>query len=339
MENDGAQAGYPEDGITILEVFAALWENRKRLIAIGLLGALLLGGIAFKLPKAWTSEVLLVPTEKPSTDQLGALSSLIGKKASTGLGDVDLYNALLTSRTVLQQLLVAPIQVPGERRDARPLWSILEVDTSDSKAVRRTMLRLKKDVVLQSEGNSISGIMSVAVTAKEPWLAKQMADALVAIGLDELRRVSVERLTTQKGRLDAVAKDAKSQAYAAALRVTRFQDANRSIMLPSQQLELGQLLLEKQVQEQKYLMARKEVEDINLQIEKLMPPVVVMDPADLPSIKSKPKRLFLVIGGGGGFFLLGCLWVVLRLIFRAEVSHSPWRVHPKATLAASARVG
>ena len=67
--------------------------------------------------------------------------------------------------------------------------------------------------------------------------------------------------------------------------------------MPDQQLSLEALVIDKSAKEQKYLMARKELEDVNLNVLKISEPMVIIDSLEIPRKKTKPNRRLYVLGG------------------------------------------
>lgn len=313
----------PDDEIDIRELFRTLWGRRGTIAMAGICSLALSGVYAFLIAKpVFESSALLLPTQVPSTDQLGAAAALLGKKA-TGSADVDLYQSLLTSRTVIHKLLNAPFRnlsdTAGDR--VEPLFRILKLDTGNPIALEGAVEGLSNSVTVGSKESGAGGILEIRFVAGAPWLAQEIGQTLLEIGQEELRAVRVERAETILPRLAKVVAQTKAEWDSSARVVTWYKDRNRSLILPEQMLELSRLQMEQQVQEQKYLLARKEYETQVLEREKAAPPMMILDPANLPARKSKPKRsLILALGLMVG--LMGSSACVLgwKTLFASESS-------------------
>lgn len=301
------------DEIDLRDLILAMWRRRLWILLATILGTGIALAYALTAPKVFESSALLIPTEPPKADQLGAASALLGKKGLGAAGDVELYQSLLTSRIVIHQLLRTPIPNGSDTGKGKfePVSAILGVDTNDAIQLSRTISKVSRSVSVNTKQSGASGIIEVKVQAKSPWLAQAMADHLLAIGQEEIRRVRAERYNVIMGRLSQAVGQAKSEWEASARSLANYREANRSIFLPSQQLVIDRLVMERAAKEQTYLMARRDYEQQRLDREKATPPMVVLDPAQLPAQKSKPKRLAIMILGVFTSFFLACVLVAI----------------------------
>lgn len=288
-----------DDEIDLRELFLALWQKRLIIILATIVTTAIAVVYALRAPKVYESTVLLIPTETSQTSSLGAAAALLGKKGSGGTGDLDLYQGLMTSRTVLHKLLLSPVRDWSDSGHGRtvPLFRAMRVDTSKPGALDGVVKGLAKAIEVAPQGTGDGGILEVKVSAGQPWLAQQMANAVVDLGQDEIRRVRTERSDIILSHLEDASAGAKLEWEAMSRHLAGYQDANRSISLPGQQMDVSRMNTELQVRQQKYLLARNAVEQQRLEREKAVPPTVVLDPADYPYHKSKPKRALIVALG------------------------------------------
>lgn len=288
-----------DDEIDLRELFLTLWDKR-RLIALSSAATLAISAFyAFAVAKpVFESSALLLPTQTATSSDLGAAAALLGGKKS-GSADVDLYQSLLTSRTVIHKLLQTPFKNLSDTGKGRiqPLYQIMGIDTVKPGMLDRAVEGMAKSVTVGSKESGAGGILEIKFSAGAPWLAQQIGNKLLEIGQEELRLVRIERSDVILSRLNVAVAQAKSEWDSTARTLTWYKDRNRSISLPEQMLELSRLEMEKSAKEQKYLLARKEYEGQMLERAKAAPPMMILDPADLPSHKSKPKRsLILALG-------------------------------------------
>lgn len=309
LEPRSNQNSFASDSeLDLRELLQSLWKNRKIIAVSSLVAFAAATYYAFAVVKpTFESSAILLPTQSPSTD-LGAASAIFGKK-SAGSADVDLYQSLLTSRTVIQKLLLAPIQNVSDTGKGRtvPLFHILKLDTTNPVLVEGAVKSLAKSVVVGSKESGEGGLLEIKFSASSPWLAQQLGNAVLSIGQEELRLVRIKRSEVIMSRLVLAVGQAKAEWDSSARVLTWYKDRNRSIVLPEQFLEISRLEIEKRAKEQKYLQARGEYDAQSLERAKAAPPMMILDPANLPSSKSKPKRslimlLGLIIGGAGSSF-------------------------------------
>lgn len=310
----------PEDEIDLRELFLTLWARKRMILAVSLMTFVISTAYAFLIAQpVFVSSALLIPTQIANTgSELGAAAALLGGKKS-GSADVDLYQSLLTSRTVIQKLLRVPVKNLSDTGKARmePLFQIMSVDTSVPLQVEGAVAGLSKSVVVGSKESGAGGILEIKFSANSAWLAKAIGDHLLQIGQDELRLVRLERADVVLSRLSIAVNQAKSELDSASKVLAYFKDRNRSISLPEQLLQVYRLEMEKSAKEQKYLLARKEYEVQLLEKAKAVPPMMILDPANLPAKKSKPKRT-LIMALGLMIGLMGAsVWVLgVKVIVR-----------------------
>lgn len=291
------------DQIDFQSLAKLIWINRTIVLLGTTLSCVIFSGYAFFIAApVYESTALLIPVHASAgTDQIGAAAALLNGKSNTSSGDAALYQNLLTSRTVIGKLLNANIKNNSDtgRNLPEPLYRILKIDTSSPVEVDNSVSYLAKSVTVNSRDFSSGGILEIKVTASNPWLAQQIGNELLEIGQEELRLVRIARSNIVIPRLLASAQKANREWDSAAKSLAFFQDRNRSITVPGQRLILDRLEVDKQAKEQKYLLAQREYETQILESIKATPPMMILDPANLPSKRSKPNRKLLIILGGG----------------------------------------
>jgi uncharacterized protein involved in exopolysaccharide biosynthesis len=309
------QPSVSDDEIDLREIFYALCRS-YRLIALSTTVAIALSAFyAFLVVKpVFVSSALLLPTQTSSSStDLGAATALLGGKKG-GAAGVDLYQSLLTSRTVIHKLLQTPINNLSDTGMGRaePLYRVLGVDTAKPINLDLVIQGLAKSVMVDSKESGAGGILEIKFSASSPWLAQQIGNTLLSIGQDELRKVRIERSDVILTRLDGAVRQSRGEWDSAASALSWYKDRNRSITLQSQFLEMARLEMEKSTKESKYLLARKEYETLVLDREKAAPPMMILDPANLPVHKSKPKRSLILLMGMFFGFSVSCIAVLGR---------------------------
>lgn len=306
--------GSSKDELDIAEIISTLWKQKITVLLAALICALISAIYAWGVASPiYESSALLLPTQVSSQDQLGAAAALLGKKSSSS-ADVDLYQSLLTSRTVLHKLLKVKVKNESDTANGRleDIATVLKVDMNDAACVEAAIASLASSVVVGAKESGDGGILEMRFSARTPWLAQQIGDSLLSIGQDELRLVRMARAKLILGRLKPAVDQARLEWDSTARTLTYYRDRNRSILLPEQQLDVSRLEMEKSAKEQKYLLVRKEFEVQLLEISKAAPPMMILDAANRPSRKSKPKRMIMIVVG----FLLGTIgstaWVSAR---------------------------
>ena len=81
--------------IDLLELARKLWNNKKFIIKVTLIGAVIGIVIAFSIPKEYTSTVVFTTNANQSTSgNMGALASLAGINLGN-MGTSDVFNLIL----------------------------------------------------------------------------------------------------------------------------------------------------------------------------------------------------------------------------------------------------
>lgn len=315
-----------DDEIDLRKVIRDLWEGRFLILGFVVAFAFLSSTYALLKKPSYESNVLLIPTDPRSSSSLADAVSFLGSKTGKG-DDLDLYQMLLTCRTVVEQVFQAEFidQSDTGRGRKAPLYMLLGVDATDPEKVHDGIENLTRAVKVGAPPEDPGGgVIQVNVRASSSWLAKQLADKFVDVGQVEIRRVRASRFETTLQRLQGAAKEAYLELDRASQELALFRSKNRSITQPEQQVDLDRLQLENDVKQQKYMMVRREIEALVLEKEKAVPPAIVLDSAHAPVRRSSPKRTMIVMLAtlfGGA---LGCGFVVVRgAVLASEAAKVP----------------
>ena len=106
MQRDDLQNTY-DDEIDFRELFSTLWLNKKFILILTGIFAVLSVIYSLSLTNLYTSQALLVPTSlnSNSTSQYSALASVAGVNLSDSSPDVTLAIAFINSKKIIRQLI------------------------------------------------------------------------------------------------------------------------------------------------------------------------------------------------------------------------------------------
>jgi len=253
-----------------------------------------------KLPDVYSSTALLVPTAASSSK-----ASVPG--AASGSPDLSLYSALMTSRTVMAQVLKARVQASEKDTTKIPYASTIGVDTADPVAMQSAAGGLAGAIQLADGGD---GIIRLAFTSTNAFVAPQMADIIMAATQAELNRVRTSRITAILAQLETRAQEARARYRADAARLAGFLDANLEMESGVLQMRRSELESEVQMREEAYLMARKRADEARLELDQVYPPAIVYDPASRPASWVGPDRRSKVMLSAFVGFVLGTLLIL-----------------------------
>lgn len=296
IEKEKAQGGTKKE--IELRDLVILILKRSWILAICVGAAAWIGHTkAQKLPDLYESTALLVPT---------AAELVRGATGGAGQGgespDLSLYRALMTSRTVLVQVLKAPVFQSEEDTVAVPYATLVGVDTASPAEMQGASGDLAGSISLQDGGE---GIFKLSFVSTDAFVAPQMADIIMTATQKELYRVRTEKISSVLTQLEQTARGAYVKYRAAAARAGRFMDQNLEMQSGSLQMKRDELEAELRMREEAYTLARQRADQIRLELDQVYPPAVVFDPASRPAVLIGPNRRQKVMLAGFVGLVLG----------------------------------
>lgn len=267
-----AMYGMPaEDEIDLLEYWRVLWGSRKLILSVVFAAAILAAGISLLLPNIYRAEVLLAPVSDESgkggglssaLGSLGGLASLAGVSLPSG-GSVEENLAVLKSREFLWRFIkdekLMPVLFEDDWDAEARKWK--EDDPEDQPSLWDAYRMFTEDGLLSVSTDKDSGLVTVAVEWKDPELAAKWANSLVQRLNAFLRQRAIEESRANLKYLNK------------ALKETQLEDVRKA-------------LFELISQEQKKAMLA------NTRVQYAFK---VLDSAQPPDKKAKPKRALIVI--------------------------------------------
>lgn len=265
----------PEDEIDLLELFRVLWLGRWWILLCVMFSGLLATGIALWLPNIYRVEAVLAPTK-----QFGVTLELAKSRQ------------FIISFINRHQLAVPIMAATGVDEKTQQLRIDPELfDEKNGKWVREVKAPKKVEPshwelykafneIFSLERDKSSDLMTVAFDFYSPEMAKQWADLFI-VELDS------------------------------AMKARDLADAERNIAYLVQQLSK----VPKDDEEMREVLSKSIREQDNIRMYVKANPEYafkVLDPADIPEEKAKPKRALMVLLGTllGG--MLGVMIVLLR---------------------------
>ncbi len=305
-----------------LDLKASLKQPLRWALAAGLLTAL----VTLFLPNYYKSEAHLLPVEsKGIGGNLGGLASAaaaFGVNVPGGEGNDANFVDILNSRSMKEQLLQTEFQFHSrawrfgaERLEKATLYAYLG-ETNKGRALKAL------SQVLVASRDLKSKVISISAETKSPELSQlivQRAGLYLEAFLKEKGRTrggakaafAEARLTDARGEMDAA-----EEAW------RRFLEVNRnyqSISDPAVRLKGARLENELRLRQQLVTTLAMNREQALLEEKNDIPILNMMDPADLPTEKSKPARSIMVLlvtmlVGAGSWLWLNREWVRERLL-------------------------
>lgn len=263
----------------------------------------------FLTPNEYTATAKIMPSSTGPTDGAGALvGSVLDGSAISGLvsskitSESDVYTQLLKSRPVLDSVLSHGYVVEDKNSNLYSHWDITDGTYARRKLLSMTSVRNDKK----------TGIVTIAVTSQSPSLGAEIANQYVEQldlfkqSLDrksagEISQYLAERLTEQQGLVDN-AEAVQMEFYAVNRNYLRSDDP--ALILQVERLEQDVFFQRQLLNTLKQLKASSDMER-----EKELPRLSVIERAETPTIKSGPGRIksILLLTIGGLLFAVGLI--------------------------------
>jgi uncharacterized protein involved in exopolysaccharide biosynthesis len=302
----------PGAGFDWRGVLARLWPRRRRLAATAVAGTALAIAISFLLPPVYEASVTLMEAQSSglasSSPQLGALEEQYGVHLGARPSGVVTYPEIVRSRQLLTRLLDRRFPT-SRRRDVLLLDRLVRPAPADRRldlGVRR--LRQRVDPALDRR----TGILTLRVSLDDPVLAAAVASAACAT----LQDIVVHSMNTQAG---ANRRFIAGRVAEARLDLARAEDALRAFRennlrgnSPRLLTEEARLLRETRIQEEIVLTLTRQYEIAQVEEQKNVPVINVLDPAVPPAFRSAPRRSLLAVLGLLLGLAGGVAWTLAR---------------------------
>ena len=180
-----------DDAIDVRELFSTLWLNKKFILILTGIFAVLSVRYSLSLANSYTSQVLLVPTSLNSNSlgQYSALASVAGVRLGNSSPDVTLAIALIKSKKIIRQLTkhetFLPDLVAAEKWDKTTNSIIYKEDMYDNKN-KKWLKEVGWQEAFGSFSNQInisedkkSQLVTISVEHMSPSVAQQWAEWIV----------------------------------------------------------------------------------------------------------------------------------------------------------------
>jgi capsule polysaccharide export protein KpsE/RkpR len=278
----------------------------------------------FILKSERTFEVTATLLPKIGGDGEGA-GGLMNLARTFGLGGVQkggdqsaLYEAIIKSRYMVERLSAKTYAFQGKQNQT--LFQIFGINASKGVSRAKAELLLKFAKSFTIEIVPTSGITQVRFSSTDPAFAADFLNLIIqelSTFLDEqYARVTREKLKYAQSGLDAASADLARSSAA----LTAFRERNRNISpFESPQLAARMLELERdrRIDEEKFLLFKKEVELAKIQLLDNTDRIRLIDPADSSVIGKTGRAKTAIIGLLLGPFLALLLVQSLDWITRA----------------------
>lgn len=338
--------------IDLMELAQKVWAERKLVLKVCGIAAVIGLVIGFSIPKEYTTQILIAPesTTSRTTSSMSSLASMAGINlgASTSRDAIypDLYPDIVSSTPFLIGLFDIPVQEVKDgaamplseylrEHQRMPWWSY--VTSAPFRLIGWTMSLFKdKKEVEEKDVNpfhltreqagtakAIGGRIQIKVEKKTSvtTLSVTMQDPLVSATVADSVRVRLQKYVTEyrtsKARMtleytEKLTEEARKEYYEAQARYANFADANQGLSLLRSRAELEKLQNEMNLAYSAYTSMNQQLQMAKAKVEEITPVYTIIQPASVPLSPSKPGKMMILVGC---VFLggVGCMGWVLFL--------------------------
>lgn len=335
-----------EKEIDLLELARKLWDNKKFIIKVTLIGAVVGIVIAFSIPKEYKSTVVFTTNSNDAkTGNMGALASLAGINLSN-MGEYEvfppeLYPEVLNSTPFIQRLLDINVRDENQETDTtlyaylkndqkRAWWRyILEmpkllldffkprdntIDEFDKNSNLISDEKMKIIELLKSlfsvELENKTGLISINARAQSPCISALLADSITSY----LQQYIIEE-RTRKAKMnlensEILYEQSKSSYYDLQDKLASFIDKNQNISSAKYRIRQSKLENETNLAFSLYTQMAQQVQMNKIKVQDITPVFTIIQPAIEPSYPESPKKKIIVIASVFFSFIGAFGWIL-----------------------------
>ncbi|MBO6497732.1 MAG: hypothetical protein JJ978_19355 [Roseivirga sp.] len=163
----------------------------------------------------------------------------------------------------------------------------------------RAITKLKKQISFNL--NEKIGDMKITASLPDPVAAKSLCEHLVKSLETRITELKIQKALNEFEFVSERLEDAKSRFNKIQNELAQFKDRNNNISSATAQVQLQSLQSEYDVAFSVYSQLSGQLETARLKISEDTPVLTIIDPAEIPLLKSKPQRAKIVVA----FFAIG----------------------------------
>lgn len=208
-----------EGGIDVLDLLLVLARNKRTLLGIPFLVAVIVAGLSLTMKNVYTATARALPPQQSSSSSLALLAQMGGPAAllgsAVGARNADLYASMLKGNTIADRVI-----------DSFKLRDRYEKETLvDTRKVlaSRTQITAGRD-----------GIISVSVDDNDPDVAAQIANAFVEELQELVQQLAISEASQRRLFFEQQVAKAREQLAAAEMDLKKTQEKTGLIRLDEQ---------------------------------------------------------------------------------------------------------
>lgn len=346
-----------EREIDLIDLGKKLWEKRKFILKISLVGLVVGIVVALSIPKEYTTTVILAPEVNSgnTVGNAGALAAMaginLGGVIPEGQMSPDLYPNIAESTPFILGLFDIGVKdikneidttlyfyIKDEQKIA--WWSKLlklprviigfflkEDQDEDSDVINSFALTEEQSDIFEEIKSRITvivekktGIITLTTTMQDPSISASIADTLTSY-----LQSYIISYRTQKARQDLyfterLYKEAKKDYFEAQQKYARYLDENQNVILASYRVNQEKLQNEMTLAYGVYNQVAQQLQLAKVKVQDTTPVYTIIQPATVPLLATKPNKKLIVIG----FFFLTivgvCGYILVKDYLKTKIN-------------------
>jgi uncharacterized protein involved in exopolysaccharide biosynthesis len=310
--------------MNVLTYLATLLENRKTIILIT--GIVTFLGLLYALLASpwYEAKVKILPPTRDSSklSLYSGLASMVGiNLLGAGYDKQVQYPEIIESNFVLDNLLENKFQTGLYEKPVTlfEFWDT-SIDSSETGWKHELFEKSKKRLRNQYISTTIdkkSSILTLSVSApKDPKLASEMANFIIKQIDIYNKYYRKNKARDQSNFISKGLAEAKENMELSMQALQTFMEKNKNISSPEKKLSLARLETELEVQKTLYIELKKQLEISKIEEIKETETLDILESAQPPVFKIKPKRIVAVLFSMITGFLLSLIYIPLLKSFK-----------------------
>lgn len=323
--------------ISISDIISFISKYAFKTILLGLSFGIAGYAVSFLLPVVYSSYSTLLPESGTASNGMGSLSGLarlsgLTKNESGGALQPELYPAILQTAPFCLYILNQPVIDENNHSYKSFRHFLHRNDSEDSplkedvsvgkynKEISKKILSLSK-----SEEKNIKFIESIVTTlydlkteiitisaeTDDPVISAQLVQASSNYLIQYVSDYRTEKTNREVQFLGQRVAEAKTRQQNAEYALQSYRDRNRNAFLNVARIEEQRLQSDYVLAQSLYSDIIRKWEEAKIKVKEQQPVIKILEPARIPTIKSKPKRLIITLI----FTLVGTLLYLCYIFF------------------------
>jgi len=298
------KAKYP-----VLTFILRFWKTN--LFTLLIAGIAIIFYVFFVIEKKYTSNVSILPPSGNLTSgiggQMGDLASLVGVNIqSNAIQSPDMFKEILLSRQLTEHLLFEEFEILNDQNILikDKLINLLKIEAKSDHELLDASLKMFREKVIFINISTDCGIVYLTVTLNDPNLAAKVATRMVEI-LNNIVTTQVQLEYRQQLMYIQEHINVARDSIKISERDLQFFLEDVNVMSdPINLIREMALKRDLELYTAIYVELKKQLEIFTLKSMVTLAEVKILDKANVPYYKSRPKRVLLVISAGLLFLVI-----------------------------------